>query len=65
MFRSVTAPLLNDPDFSIFTEILNKAGEIIQLVNPDVKFTLFAPTDEAFKGMGYQVDVGKADVLGE
>ena len=65
MFRSVTAPLLNDPDFSIFTEILNKAGEIIQLVNPDVKFTLFAPTDEAFKAMGYQVDVGKADVLGD
>lgn len=65
MFRSVTGPLLNDPDYSIFTEILNKAGEIIQLVNPDVKFTLFAPTDEAFKALGYQVDMGKADVLGD
>lgn len=65
MFRSVTAPLLNDPNYSIFTEILNKAGEIIQLINPDVRFTLFAPTDEALQAMGYQVDVGKADVLGD
>lgn len=65
MFRSVTAPLLNDPDYSIFTEILNKAGEIVQLINPDVEFTLFAPTDEALSAMGYQVDVGNADVLGD
>lgn len=65
MFRSVTAPLLNNPNFSIFSEVLNAAGEILQLVNPDVKFTLFAPTDEALTAMGYQVNAGKADKLGD
>lgn len=65
MFRSVTGPLLTDPNYSIFSEILNQAGEIIQLVNPDVKFTVFAPTDEVMTAMGYQVNVGKPEKLGD
>ncbi|MGL5683762.1 MAG: fasciclin domain-containing protein [Marinifilaceae bacterium] len=58
MFKSVTKPLFQSDNYSIFRYLLHNAGEIIQLINPSVEFTLLAPTNEAFEAMGIRLNLG-------
>lgn len=39
MFRSVTAPVFKDEDYSIFAYILHKATELTQLINMENDYT--------------------------
>lgn len=59
MFRSVTAPVFKDEDYSIFAYILHKATELTQLINMENDYTLFIPTNEAFETfMHYRLNLG-------
>jgi transforming growth factor-beta-induced protein len=41
-----------NPDFSILVAAAGRAGLVDELSNPDVEFTVFAPTDDAFEASG-------------
>lgn len=43
----------SDTSFTLLSAAIDKAGLVDALSDPDVKYTLFAPTDEAFNDAGY------------
>lgn len=56
VYRSVTGDVLGSPDYKIFTHMLYKTGEMMQLVNAEGltnKFTIFAIPDAVFNEWGY------------
>ncbi len=56
VYRSVTGDVLSSPDYKIFTHMLYKTGEMMQLVDAEGltnKFTLFAVPDAVFNEWGY------------
>lgn len=56
VYRSVTGDVLSSPDYKIFTHMLYKTGEMMQLVDAEGlsnKFTLFAIPDATFNEWGY------------
>jgi len=46
--KTIAQVIQEDSDLSIFAEAVEKAGLMDQLNNKDQKFTVFAPTNEAF-----------------
>lgn len=59
MFRSVTAPVFKDENYSIFAYILHKATELTQLINMENEYTLFIPNNKAFEElMNFRLNVG-------
>jgi uncharacterized surface protein with fasciclin (FAS1) repeats len=65
MFKSVSGPLYQDDTHSIFTYILFRSGYLYQLINPAVRFSVFAPTDIALNSMGIRLNMGAANVFGD
>lgn len=56
VYRSVTGDVLSSPDYKIFTHMLYKTGEMMQLVDAEGlanKFTIFAIPDAVFNEWGY------------
>lgn len=56
VYRSVTGDVLSSPDYKIFTHLLYKTGEMMQLVDAEGltnKYTLFAVPDAVFNEWGY------------
>ncbi|XP_003747224.1 transforming growth factor-beta-induced protein ig-h3 [Galendromus occidentalis] len=48
--KSVKEILANDPKFETFNEILSRSGELLdKLDDPEAHYTVFAPTQDAFK----------------
>ena len=45
-----------NPDFSILVAAAARAGLVDELSNPDVEFTVFAPTNDAFEASGITLD---------
>lgn len=64
-FRTVTGPLFQRPDFSIFAYMMDKASEIVQLINMDNDYTLFIPKNSVFEELGYELDMGNENVYGD
>ena len=56
VYRSVTGDVLSSPNYKIFTHMLYKTGEMMQLVDAaglTNKYTLFAVPDAVFNEWGY------------
>ena len=46
MFQSVTAPIFQDPKYTMFLLMMDNSGLIQPLMSKDMTFTLFMPTDD-------------------
>lgn len=49
MLKSVTKPLLTDPQYSDFALLVQQVGVINALRDKDISFTIFPPTNEAIR----------------
>ncbi len=61
MFKSVTGPLFKTDEYSIFRYLMHKTANLVQLINPDARFTLLVPPNSAFESLNYRLNQG--DVL--
>lgn len=59
MFRSVTAPVFKNNDYSIFAYMMHKSKELSQLISMENEYSLFIPTNEVFeKFMNLRMNYG-------
>lgn len=68
VYRSVTGDVLSSPDYKIFTHMLYKSGEMMQLVDAEGltnKYTLFAVPDAVFNEWGYFYKVDASGMFKE
>ena len=65
MFKSVTKPIFTNDNYSIFRYFLHKSGQMIQLINPELEYSMFIPTNDAFAALGIRLNEGEANVLGD
>lgn len=64
-FRTVTGPLFQHPEYSIFAYMMDKSSEIVQLINMDNDYTLFIPNNSVFEELGYELDMGNENIYGD
>lgn len=46
MFKSITAPAFQNPDYRIFLHMLDQADMVLPLMTDNIEFKLFLPTDK-------------------
>lgn len=63
-FKTVTSPVFKDPKYDIFLHLLSAAGEILQLTNPDVEYTLLLVEDKVFEANGIRLNVTDGNLIG-
>lgn len=62
--KSIVETAIGNPDFSILVAALQKAG-LVEALNGEGPFTVFAPTNEAFAALLTQLDITAEELLAQ